>query len=184
MHSSFSCILIKILRMKYSLLFLFVLCFHWSFGQDMNPFVPNGDAKYFDFWEGQWYKLVHDKPDSLATSFKVTKGVHSAAWVEEWNMVIDSAHKMKASAIRAWDKTNNKWMYTWVSDNGLFHVWEGKKVENEWYIYKEFDINGDKYLSRQGWIPVETYKVMRISEKSYDNGKTWQLRFKEFYVKQ
>jgi hypothetical protein len=167
---------------KYSFL-IFLLLTITGFAQDIKPFTPSGEANYYNFWEGNWYKVVNDKPDITSTHFKVSKGIHPAAWMEEWDMVIDSTLRIKASAIRAWDKTNNKWMYTWVSDNGLFQVWEGRKVDNDWYIYKEFDINGDKYLSRQGWIPMEKNKLMRISEKSYDNGKTWQLRFKEFYVK-
>jgi hypothetical protein len=171
--------------MKLLMLLIFIFCASIPvLAQDTKPFVAEGDAKYYDFWEGTWYKIVNDKPDTAATRFKVSHNVHAAAWYEEWRMVIDSATTMKATALRAWDKTNNRWMYTWVSDNGLYQVWEGRKTGNDWYIYKTFDINGDKYLSRQGWIPVDKNKLMRISEKSYDEGKTWQLRFKEFYSKQ
>jgi hypothetical protein len=151
--------------------------------QDTKPFVPEGEAKYYDFWEGTWHKVINDKADTTSTRFIVTRNIHGAAWYEEWRMPIDSATTLRATALRAWDKTNNRWMYTWVSDNGLYQVWEGRKINNDWYIYKNFDINGDKYLSRQGWIPVEKNKLMRISEKSYDDGKTWQLRFKEFFIR-
>jgi catechol 2,3-dioxygenase-like lactoylglutathione lyase family enzyme len=72
-------------------------------------------------------------------------------------------------------------MYTWVSDNGLYQVWEGRKADGNWFIYRPFDINGDNYLSRQAWIPEGPNRLMRISEKSYDDGKTWQLRFKEHF---
>ena len=151
--------------------------------QDTKSFIPEGDAKYYDFWQGTWYKMVNDKADTSSSRFTVTQNIHAAAWYEEWRMVIDSATTLKATALRAWDKTNNRWMYTWVSDNGLYQIWEGRKTGNDWYIYKNFDINGDKYLSRQGWIPIEKNKLVRISEKSYDDGKTWQLRFKEYYIK-
>jgi len=151
--------------------------------QDLKSFTATGDAKYYDFWQGTWYKIVNGKPDTSATRFIVSPNVNAAAWYEDWRMVVDSVTTIKAAALRAWDKTNNKWMYTWVSDNGLYQVWEGRKIDSNWYIYKEFNINGDKYLSRQAWIPVENNKLMRISEKSYDSGLTWQLRFKEFYQK-
>jgi hypothetical protein len=165
-------------------LFFSTVCYVAIYGQDTKPFIAQGDAKYYDFWEGNWYQVINDKVDTSATWFKVKKSVHPAAWSEEWRMVIDSTTTLHATAIRAWDKTNNKWMYTWVSDNGLYQVWEGKKIGENWYIYKEFEINGDKFLSRQAWIPIEKNKLMRISERSHDNGTTWVFRFKEFYIRQ
>lgn len=154
-----------------------------SAAQDIKPFVPPPDARYYDFWEGTWYKLVNDKVDTSSIRFIVSKGIHSAAWYEQWRMPIDSVTTINATALRAWDKTNNRWMYTWVSDNGLYQVWEGRKIDSNWYIYRNFDINGDKYLSRQAWIPAGKNKLLRTSEKSYDNGATWQLRFREYYIK-
>ncbi len=162
-------------------LLLFTLLGSSVLGQDMDPFKPSGEAKYYDFWEGNWIALKEDGSiDSNATSFKISKSVHNAAWSEAWYS-LSGKNALKASALRAWDKTNEKWMYVWISENGLFQVWDGKKVDNHWYFYKEFDIKGDKYLSRQGWIPVDQNKVMRISQKSYDQGKTWELRFKIYY---
>jgi hypothetical protein len=65
----------------------------------------------------------------------------------------------------------------------LYQIWEGKKINGNWYIYKEFDINGQKFLSRQAWIPDGENKLVRISERSFDQGVTWQPRFKEYFVK-
>jgi len=152
-----------------------------AFGQDIKPLIENAETHYFDFWPGTWYRVVNGKMDTTSTYFNVSRGVHPAAYEEEWRMVIDSTTTLRATALRAWDKTNSRWMYTWVSDNGLFQVWEGRKVNDDWYIYRPFDISGDKYLSRQAWIPEGANRLMRISEKSYDDGKTWQLRFKEYF---
>jgi predicted enzyme related to lactoylglutathione lyase len=152
-----------------------------GFGQDTKPLTENAETHYYDFWPGTWYRIVNGKMDKASTRFKVSRSVHPAAFEEEWRMVIDSTTTMRATALRAWDKTNSRWMYTWVSDNGLHQVWEGRKVDGNWYIYRPFDINGDKYLSRQAWIPEGPNRLMRISEKSYDDGKTWQLRFKEYF---
>jgi predicted enzyme related to lactoylglutathione lyase len=150
-------------------------------GQDTKSLTENAETHYYDFWPGTWYRVVNGKMDTASTRFKVSRSVHPAAFEEEWRMVIDSTTTMRATALRAWDKTNSRWMYTWVSDNGLHQVWEGRKVDGNWYIYRPFDINGDKYLSRQAWIPATPNRLMRISEKSYDDGKTWQLRFKEYF---
>jgi hypothetical protein len=145
-----------------------------SFAQDQKPLVLTEDAQYFDFWEGTWYLIKEDNSLDSLTYFKVKKSVHPAAYIEEWQF----GNQNKSIAIRAWDKTNQKWGFVWVSDNGLYQVWDTRKVDGNWFIYKEFDINGDKYLSRQGFIPNSDGTVTRISEKTYDS-KKWELRFKQ-----
>jgi hypothetical protein len=144
------------------------------YAQDTQPFVPEGDGKYYDFWAGTWYVLKDDNTPDTAAYFKVKKSVHPTAFTEEWQF----GNGAKSIAIRSWDKTNNKWGFVWVSDNGLYQVWESKKVGGDWYIYKQFTINGDTYLSRQGFIPQADGTVLRISEKTYDE-KTWEVRFKQ-----
>lgn len=153
--------------MKTAILFLFVLLRLNSLAQDQNAFVPNEDAKYFNFWEGTWYLVKENNTIDTTVYFKVRKSVHPASFEEEWN---------GSFALRAWDKTNNKWGFTWISANGLFQNWDSKKVDNDWYIYKEFTVNGDTYLSRQSFILQPNGDVIRKSEKSYDE-KTWETRF-------
>ena len=148
--------------------------------QDTKPFTPTGDAKYYDFWVGDWHKILKDKKDTKV-EFNVKKSIHPAAFYEEWDMQIDSVTRIKAVALRAWDKTNSKWAYTWVSDNGLYQVWDTQKVGNDWYIVKQFTINGDTFLSRQAWIPMADGKVKRVGERSHDNGITWQPRYIEYF---
>ncbi|MGH7538294.1 MAG: hypothetical protein ACREMF_06645 [Gemmatimonadales bacterium] len=148
--------------------------------QDVQPFSESADTRYFDFWEGTWHQVVGGAIDTTRTIFRVRRDVHPAAFVEEWRMVIGPT-RMRATALRAWDKTAGRWMYTWVSDNGLYQVWEGRKVGEHWFIYREFDIQGDRYLSRQAWIPDGADRLIRISERSDDGGKTWTLRFREVY---
>src|SRR6185437_8223288 len=149
--------------------------------QDIKPFTPTGEALYYNFWVGNWHKVRKDDHDTKV-QFRVSKSINPAAFYEDWDMQIDSVTTIHAVALRAWDKTNSKWMYTWVSDNGLYQVWEGKKVGENWYLFKEFTINGVTYLSRQEWIPDRENKLIRISERSDDQGKTWKLRFKENFI--
>jgi hypothetical protein len=144
------------------------------------PFPPA--ARYFDFWPGTWYRVVNGLPDTTATRFTVRRSVHSAAWEEEWRMRVDTS-LVVAHAVRAWDATRNRWEYVWVSSQGHFQVWEGRQVGSDWYIYREFEFPTDRYLSRQAWLPISPGRVRRISQKSYDGGVTWQLRFEEEYVR-
>lgn len=144
------------------------------FSQSAKP-----DSIYYDFWEGTWYPIENGKIDTTSY-FKVKKGINSLVFEEDWRMGHDGS---LAKGIRAWDIINQKWQYIWMHESGLFQIWDGRKVDGNWYIYKHFNINGDIYLSRQTWIPTGNDELVRISEKSYDEGKTWQLRFKYNYKK-
>lgn len=158
--------------MKFILLSLFVSSIVSA--QDTKPFTPEGEATYFNFWKGTWVVVKEDNTLDTTSWFKIKEAVHPSSFIEEWHF----SNGMNSMAIRSWDKTNNKWGFVWVSDNGLYQVWDSKKADNAWYFYRQFTINGDTYLSRQGFIPQPDGTVLRISEKTYDE-KTWELRFKQ-----
>jgi hypothetical protein len=141
--------------------------------QDALPLVESAETHYYDFWVGRWAVEKGGSVDPSGTTFTVTRGVHPGALEESWS------GDYQARAFRAWDKTAGRWMHVWVSDNGLFQVWEGRKVGADWYMFKEFDIGGDRYLSRQAVLSRGPRRAVRISERSDDGGKTWTLRFRE-----
>ncbi|HEX6974251.1 MAG TPA: hypothetical protein VF147_07615 [Vicinamibacterales bacterium] len=161
------------LNFPIALVTLLATLFAGAPAQDMDPLVESPDTHYYDFWVGKWAVEKDGKIDPGATSFTVTRGVHPAALEEAWG------GGMSARGLRTWDKTAGRWMHVWVSANGLFQVWEGRKVGADWYMVKEFDIKGDRYLSRQAVLNRGDGRAVRISERSDDGGKTWTLRFKE-----
>ncbi len=62
--------------------------------------------------------------------------MHPASFIEEWQL----GNGNKSIALRAWDKTNSKWGFVWISDNGLYQVWDTRKINGQWLIYKSFDL--------------------------------------------
>jgi hypothetical protein len=151
--------------------------------QDAEPMERTEDSRYFDFWEGDWHRVIDGRVDTSATRFEVRRGVHPAAFEEVWRLRVDSTTVLRARAFRAWDKTSGRWMFVWVSDNGLFQVWEGRKVGAHWYIYREFGEGSDRFLSRQAWISVGRDRVVRTIERSNDGGASWLLRVREVFVR-
>ena len=106
-----------------------------SFSQDIKPFLPEGEATYFNFWEGTWHVLNDDNSIDNNSYFVVEKSVHPSCFLEQWH------YKGGFNiALRTWDKTNDKWGFVWVSTNGLYQVWDTRKLGNDWYIYKQFTI--------------------------------------------
>jgi hypothetical protein len=138
------------------------------------------DARYYDFFPGTWYELRDGVRDSIAT-FTIRRGVHAAAFEEEWRLVIDSGRVSRSTGLRAWDQGSGKWMFVWVSDLGHFQVWDGVKVGADWYIQRLFEQGGRRFLSRQAWIPDGPDRLVRVMERSFDDGRTWQPRSRVTY---
>src|SRR4051812_17738668 len=115
--------------MKYCIFLFFLFIYKYSYEQDIKPFIPEGDAKYYDFWEGTWVELKDDNSLDTSSSFKIARSVNRSCFIEDWHF----SNGMKSIGIRTWDKTNNKWGFVWISDNGLFQVWDSKKIDGNWY---------------------------------------------------
>jgi hypothetical protein len=155
--------------------FLFLsinLCF------SQNNSIKN-DSLYYDSWVGEWYKEVDGKLNTKP-DFVVKRGLYHSSFEEYW---VGSGGSDFSMAWRAWDKRTQKWDFAWMSTEGLFQIWEGKKIDGVWYMYNKFIINGAEVLSRQAFMPQDERTIIRTSEHSSDNGNTWKLRFKETYKK-
>ena len=135
------------------------------------------DAAYYAFWPGTWCAVVDGAPNPNDSCFTVKQSVHPAAFEEEWVQLVDGK-RMVSRATRAWDPVEQRWMLAWVSAEGHFQIWNGTKVGNDWYIVREFEQGGRKFLSRQAWIPTGPGRLLRVMERSFDNGATWQPRYR------
>ena len=145
--------------------------------QTTRPLTESADTRYYDFWPGVWFPVVDGRVDTTGSGFIVRRSVNRAAFEEVWFQRIDSTHS-RSVALRAWDQITNRWMVVWVSGNALFQVWNGEKIGNDWYIVREFDFEGQRFLSRQAWIPDGPNRLVRTIERSTDGGRTWQTRYR------
>ena len=148
--------------------------------QTTRPFTETADPRYYDFWPGVWFPVVDGRVDTTGSGFIVRRSVNPAAFEEVWFPHIDSTHS-RSVALRAWDQITNRWMFVWVSGNALFQVWNGEKIGNDWYIVREFDFEGQRFLSRQAWIPDGPDRLVRTIERSTDGGRTWQTRYRSIF---
>lgn len=134
-------------------------------------------ASYYDFWPGAWHEVV-DGEVAPEPRFEVRGNLHPSSFEETWHM-----DGYRAKAWRVWDRTAERWMFVWISEEGHFQIWEEKKLGEHWYMFKQFVIDGETVLSRQAFIPREDGSVVRTSEHSRDGGESWRLRFREVLVK-
>jgi hypothetical protein len=144
--------------------------------------APVADDHYYSFWVGSWHRVTDGLRDA-EPSFLVSRGVNDAAFEEQWRLRGEKGELLLSRATRAWDRATNRWMLSWVSAEGLFQVWEGRKVGADWYIYREFEQGGKRFWSRQAWIPDGANRVTRVMERSFDDGKTWEPRSRVTFEK-
>ena len=140
-----------------------------------HPQDAASDAAYYAFWPGTWCAVANGAPNPDDSCFTVKAGAHAAAFEEEWVQLADG-QRLMSRAMRAWDPVEKRWMLVWVSDQGHFQIWNGVKVGADWYIVREFEQDGRRFLSRQAWIPTGAGRLVRVMERSFDNGATWQPR--------
>ncbi len=110
--------------------------------------TPLSDSLYYDNWVGEWYQVINDSISSTPT-FVVKRALYHSSYEEYWM----GAGGNFSMAWRAWDNRTKSWDFAWMSSDGLFQSWEGKKVDGIWYMYKTFIIGNDTVLSRQAFIP-------------------------------
>jgi hypothetical protein len=144
-----------------------------ALAQTAAEYVPNEQSTYYDFWPGVWQEVVDGKPDPDGTTFVVRRSVNPASYLEEWTQVYEGdAHE--SFAIRAWDQIDQRWKFTWISDNALYQLWDTERVGDDWYIVKTWNIDGKVFITRQGWIPDGPDTLVRVFERSFDNRATWE----------
>jgi len=164
-------------KMKFVFLLFGLILMNFGIAQESSF---NRDTDYYKDWVGEWYEVIDGKTNALP-SFVVTKSLYDAAFEEIWMGKGGDFGK----AWRAWDGRTKKWDFAWISTDGLFQLWEGKKENGVWYMHKYFILDdGQEVLSRQAFIVTDATNMTRTSEHSRDNGKTWKVRFEEIYIKQ
>jgi hypothetical protein len=139
--------------------------------------IPEGARYYAAFWMGAWYAVKDGARDSIPT-FVVRPGPSTASFEEEWRLG-DAPKRGLAKGLRAWDQESGKGSFFWVSDLGHAQVWDVVKAGDYWYIQRPFEQGGQRFLSRQTWIPnADSTRVDWLSERSFDEGKTWAVRYR------
>jgi hypothetical protein len=182
----FRWLLVIILQMRRNLVgiaFLLAISAPSASAQTDAPPPDSPEMRYYDFWPGAWARIVNGRIDRNDIAFRVKRGVHAAAFEEEWRQVDEKGVVRLSRAIRAWDQVASRWMFVWVSGNALFQVWEGRKYGDRWYIVREFEVGGRRFLSRQAWWSEGPDRVARVLERSFDEGKTWEVRYRDEYAR-
>lgn len=171
------------------LLFYWVLSFCFAISaiaqETSNTNLPQSNdlseqsPEYFDFWKnGKWVsEITIYNGDTIPEKdhFIVQKMEGYNAFQEDWSIFIGDGEFVKATVMRAFDKTDQQWRLFYVDDISA-QIWESHIEENKIYFYKTFRFKNKQFYSRQAWSLRADEKVLRTIERSEDN-KNWKMRY-------
>lgn len=157
-------------------------CLVWT--SSASSQVSNTDLEterhFFDFLIGDWVVEERVTPEGVEPggddvySFRpMLEG--SGGIISDWYFnrgTPEEPNYTKGVYVSAYDEMTEMWTFYYVSpQNAMF--FDSRKENGKWYFYHTFNIDGDEFLQRQSWTPVNDSTVVRTIENSRDGGETW-----------
>lgn len=138
------------------------------------------ERMFFDYIIGEWKmeKLISQGETGIGGDdiFKFRKTLNDNGIFSEW--YFNRGTKSKPNFINgeyysAFDNNSRTWSFYYISPF-VSQFYQGVKENGNWWFYKEYDLNGDKFIQRQAWEKIDADTLVRIIENSRDGGKTWR----------
>lgn len=137
------------------------------------------EKKYFDFLFGKWVIEKSETPSGTTHGgddvYEFRKALNGNAISAEWYFnrgTKDKPDYANAMYFSAFNISTKTWSFYYVSEKSA-QYWEGRKENGRWVFYKEFTVDGERFLQRQEWQFQDQSTVLRKIENSKDGGKTW-----------
>jgi hypothetical protein len=138
------------------------------------------ERKFFDFLIGEWRmeKLVAQGETGIGGDdvFKFRKTLDGNGIFSEWYFNRGTTTKpnfIEGEYTSAFDNNSKTWSFYYISPF-VSQFYQGLKENGNWWFYKDYNLNGDKFTQRQAWEKIDENTILRIIENSRDGGKTWQ----------
>jgi tetratricopeptide (TPR) repeat protein len=137
----------------------------------VNPCKAAPEFRQFDFWIGEWDVKTPQGGPAGSSSIQLILG--QCTILENWTASAGGQGK----SFNIFDKTDNKWHQTWVSDRGVFTHYVGGLVGNDMVLTAETLQAGKRSLQRMTFSKLANGNVRQHGEASNDDGKTWSSTF-------
>lgn len=171
------------LRILFAILFMWVITAGTAHAQtnigELNP------AQYFDFWVGTWELTWEDADGSTAYGSNHIEKILGGNVIKENFKASSGSYKgFVGKSFSVYNPRTEKWKQTWVDNEGGYLDFTGV-VEGNKRIFKREGVNqeGEKILQRMVFYDITETSFTWDWQISEDNGQTWQLRWRIFYVR-
>ena len=146
-------------------------------GPPPNPCPNQSEFRQFDFWVGEWN--VTSEGQTVAQS-SIQKIIGSCVIYENYSQSDGYVGK----SFNFYDAFLKKWRQTWVDSGGNVSEFSGEVKDGTMHYEGESHRqNGRKILRKMILTPLGPDKVRQYSERSLDDGKTWQVAYDFLYLR-
>lgn len=135
------------------------------------------ENRQFDFWVGEWN--VTTKGKTIATS-SVQRIIDGCVIFENYFQ----GTSYHGKSFNFYDVVLGKWRQSWVDSTGNVSEFIGRLQDGAIHYDGESHLSsGKKVLRKMVLTPLDENHVRQYSERSDDEGKTWQVAYDFIYVR-
>jgi hypothetical protein len=138
------------------------------------------EARQFDFWLGEWDVHPTANMSVLAGYNKITRAAEGCLIVENWT----SAGPHAGMSLNYYDPTTGKWNQKWVgSGQDITEFTDGVYADGMMrFKFTGRNPDGTTFQGRLTFTNMDG-KVRQHSERTSDNGNTWQTIYDFTYIR-
>lgn len=133
------------------------------------------EHRQFDFWLGEWQVEARG---SVAGENRITRLYGDCGLREEYRTA-NGAYV--GTSFNLWDASRRLWHQTWVDNQGLLLLLDGRFEKGSMRLEGRTPIAGGEQIDRITWTPNPDGTVRQLWEQSRDGGATWTTAFDGLY---
>lgn len=135
------------------------------------------ECRQFDFWIGEWELSWDNGDNGQATGTNTISAILDSCVIQEQ---FDGG-SFKGMSVSVYNPTKEQWEQTWVDNAGNYMAFTGGMDGERMILSQEAEIDGQRVQRRMVFYNIEQHQFDWDWEVSYDNGQTWELRWRIHY---
>jgi hypothetical protein len=149
--------------------------------RNARPCMYEPRYKDFDFWLGTWDVRPNGQPSAPPSRNVITKILDGCVVLESY-----SAATPIGQSYNIYDRTRGKWIQKWVDNSGGLHEYAGELRDGN-MVY-EGDTPAPRPSTNRIRVRLTFFNrpdgsVRQFSERTTDNGATWQVNYDLIYTR-
>ena len=145
------------------------------------PCKSQKEARWFDFWVGEWEVFVTGTKNQAGKS-KIEKIAGDCAILENWTNLRSS---FNGKSINFYNEQTQKWEQHWVGSSGEYQKFENGEYTGDAMRFTFVRLNPDHTTSigKFTFFNQGPNQVRQLSESSNDQGKNWSADYDFTYIR-
>ncbi|MGQ0643716.1 MAG: tetratricopeptide repeat protein [Gemmatimonadaceae bacterium] len=149
--------------------------------RNARPCMHNARHNEFDFWLGTWDVRPNAQPNAPPARNVISKIHDGCVVLESW-----SAPGSTGQSFNMYDRTRGKWFQKWVDNGGGLHEYAGELRDGNMVFEGDMPAprpSNSRVRVRLTFFPRPDGSVRQFSERTTDNGVTWQVNYDLIYTR-